>query len=152
MTTLTSINPAAQAATRDDAARARTDAAVRLTQIPNQLAGAAILNGMTAELAGRQLSPAGLLSSPVSTGRTGAETRAAMLAAIDGVLKLYPQSDETRSTLQVAATGVAALVANAATTATEGNPSAIVRQFVTDLELVTEPIFDLARTLLDPRQ
>ncbi len=126
----------------------RSDAAKALVAVPMGLVMSATMTAMTRSMGNQPTSRADLVQ-PLLSKLSVEQATGAMLQAIDGAVAVAPELAPRTEALRAAATGVAALLVDAAADTVAGDANEALARLTTPLEPLMTPIMEAA-ALLDP--
>ncbi|MCW2973922.1 MAG: hypothetical protein JWN72_2195 [Thermoleophilia bacterium] len=145
---LSSITTATPAAPASQGPADRFRAALNLVFLPNSLHDIVERGAAAAAAAGRAIAPADLVR-PYLAQVSAEATRAALLDAVTGALRVAPEFEPRRADLASAAQGVGELLAASAADHVTGAAWDIADRITGALDAVATPLYDVSFDL-DP--
>lgn len=127
----------------------RTEAAKALAAVPMGAVMVATMTAMSKQMAGQTTASRAELVAPLFQKATAEQLQAALVSAIDGAVAVAPELAPKTEALRQAATGVVALLQEAAADTTAAPIGEAMDKLTTPLQQVAAPLLEAA-LVLDP--
>jgi hypothetical protein len=127
----------------------RTEAAKALVAVPMGAVMVATMTAMSKQMAGQTTASRAELVAPLFEKATTEQLQAALVAAIDGAVAVAPELAPKTEALRQAATGVVALLQEAAADTTAAPIGDAMAKLTTPLQQLATPLLEAA-LVLDP--